>query len=103
MPMRHWGSLSVSADAPDEALRALGALLRERGYRFTTITPASHQRVNDRAANARGLCLEDVIGWSRPFAEQDIAEDIFLLLQSAGVLERTDGLWRSRVRASTIG
>jgi methylase of polypeptide subunit release factors len=95
--------MTVSAEAPDEALRALGQRLREDGYRFTTPTPATHARVNARDVNARARCLEDVLGWSRPFAREIIPDRIFLLLHTAGALEAIDGVWRSRLRASTIG
>lgn len=95
--------MTASSGVPDEALRALGGLLRERGYHFTTPTPATHARVNARLRNERGRSVEDVLGWSRPFGREAIPEQVFLLLQSAGQLEESDGLWRSRIRASTIG
>ena len=85
------------------ALRALGVLMRERGYRFITPTPATHARVNARVGNQRGRSVEDVLGWSRPFAREAIPDQVFVLLQSAGQLEQTDGLWRSRIRASSPG
>ncbi|MGZ8853315.1 MAG: SAM-dependent methyltransferase, partial [Thermoanaerobaculia bacterium] len=49
------------------SLVRLGRLLRDSGYRFTTITPESHARVNRRAGNERARSLRDVFGWSRPF------------------------------------
>ena len=95
--------MTALSGVPDEALRALGALLRERGYRFITPTPATHARVNARLRNERGRSVEDVLGWSRPFGREALPEQVFLLLQSAGQLEEADRLWRSRIRASTIG
>jgi methylase of polypeptide subunit release factors len=94
--------MTALSGVPDEALRALGALLRERGYRFITPTPATHARINARAGNERGRSVEDVLGWSRPFDREAIPEQVFLLLQSAGQLEQVDELWRSLIRASTI-
>jgi methylase of polypeptide subunit release factors len=95
--------MTALSGVPDEALRALGVLLRERGYRFITPTPATHARVNARDGSDQARSLQDALGWSRPFARGVIADEIFLLLHSAGALEEADGLWRSRLRASTIG
>jgi release factor glutamine methyltransferase len=84
------------------ALIALGRLLRERRYRFTTITPASHARVVARPAPARAS-VRDVLGWSRPFARGTIDVEVERLLDDAGVLqEQPNGLVRARVRASTL-
>ena len=47
----------MQADARNQALVALGQELQPLGYRFATVTPASHLRVNSRPEN-RG----DVIG-----------------------------------------
>jgi release factor glutamine methyltransferase len=49
----------------DDALVKLGQLLLERGYRFTTITPESHRRVNARPKTSS--TLRDIFGWSRSF------------------------------------
>jgi release factor glutamine methyltransferase len=87
---------------PDRALAALGRELRERGYRFTTITPASHKRVNARPT-ARAVTLQDIFGWSRPFAEADLPASLLIDLAEAGALDRSDGQLRSTVRFSTLG
>ena len=99
--------LSTHPDAnmlsvPDRALAALGRELRERGYRFTTITPASHKRVNARPT-ARAVTLQDIFGWSRPFAEADLPASLLINLAEAGALDRSDGQLRSTVRFSTLG
>ena len=41
--------------------------LHMHAYRFTTISPASHQLVNDRPANMMGKTLIDIFGWNRAF------------------------------------
>ena len=69
-------------------LLRLGRLLRERGYRFTTITPASHARVNARAGNERARNVRDVFGWSRAGAENALPDDIRALLHEAGASVR---------------
>jgi methylase of polypeptide subunit release factors len=88
--------------AADQALLELGKALKERGYRFTTVTPASHQRVNARL-QGKAPSLEDVFGWSRPFRRGDLAEHIVTRLSEAGALEPAGPLLRSNVRYSTLG
>jgi methylase of polypeptide subunit release factors len=87
--------------AADHALVRLGALLRDRGYTFTTVTPATHARVNRRPENARGHGLRDVLGWSRPFGPGVLPEEVTELMDAAGVLLRDGDDWRSAVRFSS--
>src|SRR3954452_15392801 len=88
-------------EAPDEALVALGEALKNTGYAFTTVTPATHERVNRRPENARARDLRDVLGWSRPFGPGVLPEEITDLMDAAGVLQRDGDDWRSLVRFST--
>jgi release factor glutamine methyltransferase len=90
-------------DSRDAALLALGIELRKRGYRFITVTPASHKRVNQRSGKEVAGSLEDVFGWSRPFAEGMLPPGMVGLLNEAQELESSDGLLRSKVRFSTLG
>jgi methylase of polypeptide subunit release factors len=90
-------------DRRDAALVRLGQLLRERGYRFTTITPLSHERVNARPGNEQARTVADALGWSRPFDEDMIPAKIVNLLTMAEAVTKTDGLLRSTVRFSTAG
>ena len=85
----------------DKALLRLGALLKEDGYCFTTVTPATHERVNRRPANARAENLRDVLGWSRPFVPGVLPERVVELMDAAGVLHRHETDWRSLVRFSS--
>ena len=74
----------------------LGRFLRASGYRFTTITPESHARVNRRPGNETARTLSDVFGWSRPYDGSLLPDGI------AQLVPRTaDG--RSGVRFSTAG
>jgi SAM-dependent methyltransferase len=91
------------AAAADRALLALAAAVRDTGYRFVTVTPATHERVNDRPANRWARSLEDVFGWSRPFKADLLPPGIMELMQGAGVLREEEGTWRSLVRLSTLG
>jgi SAM-dependent methyltransferase len=85
----------------DAALLRLGGLLRDEGYSFTTVTPATHERVNRRPENSRAHSLRDVLGWSRPFGPGVLPEPVVELMEAAGVLVRHGDDWRSLVRFST--
>lgn len=86
-----------------DALFALGRALEAAAYRFTTVTPATHARLNARPGNARARDLRGVFGWSRPFDESTLAPEIVALMRRAGVLaEGPEGL-RSTVRAASLG
>lgn len=87
----------------DQALIRLGRLLRESGYRFTTITPASHARVNARPANAEARSIRDVFGWSRPFSADVLPTEMLEMLLDADAVTDMDGAMKSRVRFSTDG
>jgi methylase of polypeptide subunit release factors len=89
------------------ALLSLGRLLRDRDYRFVTVTPATHRRVNRRAENAWAHDLRGVLGWSRPYRDGELPAEIDALLLEAGLREDVgqDGEagYRARIRASSIG
>jgi methylase of polypeptide subunit release factors len=86
------------------ALAQLGALLRTQGYRFTTVTPATHRRVNRRPANEWAHDVRGVLGWSRPFLPGVLPGEIEALLDEAGLLaDCRGGGRRALVRASTVG
>lgn len=89
-------------EAADRALLALGEALRDAGYRFTTITPASHQRISRRVPTGAAT-LRDIFGWSRSFAANDLPSDMLANLDEAGALDRSDDGLRSMVRFSTLG
>jgi release factor glutamine methyltransferase len=89
------------ADA-DDALLRLAVAVRDTGYRFVTVTPATHARVNARPDNAWARGLEDVFGWSRPFRPEVLPPGLFDLMRRAGVaMPHGDG-WRSLVRLSSL-
>ncbi|MGY4494340.1 methyltransferase [Pseudomonas sp. TE3610] len=86
----------------DLALLQLGRRLQAAGYRFTTITPLSHQRNNARPENHRARSARDVFGWSRPFARELLAPADFDALATGGVLREHAGLWASDIRWSSL-
>jgi SAM-dependent methyltransferase len=85
----------------DGALLRLGRALKETGYRFTTITPATHERVNRRPANATARELRDVFGWSRPFRPGSLPPGFEDMLADAGAVESCGEFRRSLVRFSS--
>jgi SAM-dependent methyltransferase len=99
--MTKLGPSAVRGAVVIEELHRVGCELRERGYEFTTITPASHARVNRRPGNAVARDLRDVFGWSRPFRADLLPEVIFDGLRAADAIEACGALWRSRVRFSS--
>ena len=84
------------------ALLALARAVRETGYQFVTVTPATHERVNRRRGNEWARTVADVFGWSRPFKSHVLPEPLFELAQRAGVVVAHDHGWRSLVRFSTL-
>jgi methylase of polypeptide subunit release factors len=85
----------------DKALLALGRDLKESGYRFTAITPNTHNLVHGRATKRRSN-RNDIFGWSRPFSRGDLPARYIERLADAGELECNQGEFRSRVRFATI-
>ena len=92
----------LSVNPADDALLHLAAAVRAAGYRFVTVTPATHARVNARPGNAWARDLRDVFGWSRPFRPGLLPDPILDLMRQAGVLVEHDGGWRSAVRLSSL-
>ncbi len=85
------------------ALIALGRVLEAHGYRFTTVSPATHARVNARPNPRAGSALQALFGWSRAVPADSLPADVLDAAHAAGVLERSSGsAWRSRLRASTL-
>jgi methylase of polypeptide subunit release factors len=84
------------------ALVALGHALKQRRYRFTTVSPASHARVNARAAAAWAHDLAGVFGWSRPFRADAVGAPLLALMLRAGIVRQAAGALASRLRASTL-
>jgi methylase of polypeptide subunit release factors len=96
------GQFASQAEA--DALLGLLGWLKERDYRFVTITPASHQRVISRPGWERAESLAGAFGWSLPFARELLPENHFAALDAAGLLSMLPGgLYRSKVRVSSLG
>lgn len=86
-----------------ETLLALLGALKEADYRFVTVTPATHARVNQRADATWARDLRDIFGWNRPFKTELLPRGLFDLLHAGGVLEPDGAGWRSRLRVASLG
>lgn len=107
--------MTAPSFANHDALAALGRSLQAAGYRFVTVTPATHWRVNNRPENAWAHDLRGVFGWSRPFGPGLLPDAIDVPLRAGDLVipVAADGSdvpkgippagWRARIRASTIG
>lgn len=89
-------------DKTDLALRQLALWLHTQQYQFTTVTPATHARVNARPENAQAQTLAAIFGWSRPFARTLLPATMFERLRAADVVVAHGALWRSQVRVSSL-
>lgn len=86
------------------ALVQLAGWLQGQGYRFTTVSPATHARLNARPEHRVARGPRDVFGWSRPFAPSLLPAAATDPLRAAGLLlPAHDGLLRSAVRFSSLG
>lgn len=102
-PSRSSSSTSTEQQQ-DAALLALLRHLQAMDYRFVTPTPATHARVVARPERRVARSLADVLGWSLSFERGTIDPAIFQWLDDAAMLVRDDdsGLWKSRVRVSSL-
>jgi methylase of polypeptide subunit release factors len=92
-----------AADLIDQPnLVGLIEALKERSYRFTCPTPATHARVLAREPDKKAKNLVDVLGWSLPFETGTIDPVIEAMLAATGAIEISEGSFRSRLRASTL-
>ncbi|MGV3571169.1 MAG: methyltransferase [Ramlibacter sp.] len=94
---------TAEAPALPASLLRLARWLDAQGYAFTTVTPATHARVNARPGAEVARSLRDVFGWSRPFPPDLLPPDALEWLRMADLLEEAPGgLLRSAVRFSTL-
>jgi SAM-dependent methyltransferase len=94
---------AVSEDQThDVALLQLGRRLQADGYQFTTVTPLTHQRNNQREDNQQARDLRGIFGWNRPFESQLLPDAELKALLSSSVIRAHAGLWISDVRWSSL-
>ncbi len=96
---------SITPPSPAEnenALLRLARMVQATGYQFTTVTPATHERVNGRPGNDWARTLPDVFGWSRPFHADLLPPELFDQMRAADVAAPHGDGWRSLVRLSSL-
>ena len=76
--------------------------LKTLDYRFTTISPVSHEKINIRPENAIAKDLADIFGWNRTFNKDVLEATLFYLMQSAKILTKVNNGWKSQLRVSSI-
>jgi len=89
--------------ARKESLVLLGRWLQSCDYRFVTVTPATHARVNARAGAGQARTTRDVFGWSRPFEAGLLPDQVVGWLRAGGLLREEGGLLHNPVRFATLG
>ena len=89
--------------ADDMPLLRLARAVRDTGYHFVTVTPATHGRVNRRPGNEQARDLAGVLGWNRRFRPEVLPPAVFELLREAEVVIEDGQGWRSLVRISSLG
>jgi release factor glutamine methyltransferase len=95
---------------PEAALLELGFELKKLNYKFTTVTPATHERIlkRDRKDSPETIpvaSLRDIFGWNRRFEKKYLCSKLFELLQrsAALVIDGAEGeFYRSRIRFSSL-
>jgi release factor glutamine methyltransferase len=85
------------------AILEVGTYLSESGYRFTTVTPATHASVVARGVADTPGSLRAIFGWTLPFADHDLPPAITATLHAAGLLRRSSEGLRSVIRFASIG
>ncbi|SEJ83136.1 Methyltransferase small domain-containing protein [Pseudomonas sp. NFR16] len=86
----------------DLALLQLGQYLQAENYTFVTVTPLTHERVNQREENRTARSLRDIFGWSRSFENGLLPDERIQPLLASGVLRAHAGMWTSDVRWSSL-
>ena len=83
-------------------LMLLLTYLQMHDYRFTSISPSSHEKVNNRAENAMASDLAGIFGWNRAFKREMIEADLLDLMLSANIVIEAENGWKSQLRVSSI-
>ena len=86
----------------NQHLSLLLAYLKRQNYRFITISPNSHEKVNSRPENANANDLAGVFGWNRPFGIETVDKFVFELIQSTDLADKSESGWKSQYRVSSI-
>lgn len=87
----------------EQELLELGRFLRSQAYRFSTVTPETHELVRRRGRPARPPSLRDVFGWNHRFDPAQLQDRVCDLMLAADARhEAADGSWQATVRFSSF-
>lgn len=86
-----------------QGVAALLADLSAQKYQFTTVTPATHERVVSREKDAVAQTLRDAFGWNLPFQRSLLRLGLHAQLHAANVIKPCGDLWLSNVRVASLG
>jgi methylase of polypeptide subunit release factors len=86
----------------DRALVELLRRLKALDYDFTTVTPATHQRVVSRFGREQAVDLRDIFGWSLAFSPDALPQDLLRLLERADVVAAHGSGYKSAIRVARI-
>ena len=86
----------------EQRLGLLLQYLKTLDYRFITISPSSHEKVNKRPENSAANNLAGIFGWNRVFNGDAIEGSLFYLMQSAKILTKVEYGLKSQLRVSSI-
>ena len=105
--MSHHATANSLAPTHDEFPQSdlLASVLRhvdDAGYRFTTTTPLTHQRLLDYRGGEPGTTLRDVFGWNLPFLAAAVPPDLLDLMTRAGILVRRGAFLKSALRIASL-
>jgi SAM-dependent methyltransferase len=92
----------MSLTDKQQAMVAIGRFLQEKDYQFVTVTPQTHQYYFQRQGGRQASSLRDVFGWCLPFTCEVVGDELWQLMEQAGVLETRGDGWRSNVRWSSL-
>ncbi len=86
------------------ALHYLLHFLEEQHYRFTVITPLSHERILKRKKHLSNTArsLKDIFGWNLPFYPKALDQQLFLILKNADLIRLENQQWLSTVRVASL-
>lgn len=83
-------------------LQELLRTLALQSYRFTTVTPLTHQRFLSRADGV-AKNIRDIFGWNLPFNPTLLSPLLFDLMSRADLLIAEEGYYKSKIRISSLG
>lgn len=89
-------------DIVDEALLRLLAALDREEYDFVPVTPASHTVIVSRPDKQVARTVRDVFGWNLPFEEGLLPREMAEALAKAGLVERSGGRLKSKIRVGRL-